>query len=431
MKRRIARRPFLQLSLGGMGWLLAKPRVAAAASAYRVGVGSSPDPYTATQRAVEASGEWPTARMAGQTVIVKPNLVAPKPADSGATTDPHVVRALVDLALAAGAARVLIVESGAGPRANFSACGYDLFSTYDAQGRVMLVNLFAVPVVPATVPGGLAYQQLYLPRLLLDPNAVFVSAAKLKCHGLATATLTVKNLYGLPSPRNYYTATQALALARNAMHTRGMDQAAVDVLLARPVDFGVVDGVWGMEGDGPILGSSVRMDVVVAGRNAVAIDRVCLAAMGIPQASVPHLAYATLRGLGPRDLGPVEVRGDSYTPRTFQPALVPPTLWLPVASPGAFSATGGQQTTIRYRVEAACSTRVDIVRTSESSPAVTPVRALQVWTHGPAGVRGVAWDGRDDAGELVPPGAYRAQVQARYDDGGRIAYVTDRVAVIA
>ena len=104
---RVGRRPFLGMMAAGVAGLLAGPQTALAAgvrpwagtSPYQVGVGNSSDPYAATQRAVAASGAWPPVSLASRTVVIKPNLVIARPATTGATTDPQVVRALVDLAL--------------------------------------------------------------------------------------------------------------------------------------------------------------------------------------------------------------------------------------------------------------------------------------------------------------------------------------------
>ena len=68
-------------------------------SGYRVGIGRRFDAYASTRRAVEVCGEWPSSAMAGRTVAIKPNLVLPLPAETGVTTDPQVVRALVDMAI--------------------------------------------------------------------------------------------------------------------------------------------------------------------------------------------------------------------------------------------------------------------------------------------------------------------------------------------
>src|SRR5262245_25744555 len=114
-----------------------------AAEAYRVAIGRSPNPYVATRRALEFSGEWPD--VAARVVVIKPNLVYPGVASTGATTDPGVVRALVDRALADGAREVLIAEASPSG-AHFEACGYSDFATYDADGRVRLVDMTNAPV---------------------------------------------------------------------------------------------------------------------------------------------------------------------------------------------------------------------------------------------------------------------------------------------
>ncbi|MGD2179433.1 MAG: DUF362 domain-containing protein, partial [Anaerolineae bacterium] len=120
----ITRRRFLQLAGAGVTWLAAGQRRACAAR-YPVGLSHLADPYAATLAAVNHV-EWPAAAVAGRRVVIKPNLVVPMTADTGVTTDPEVVRALVDLALGSGATKVSIVEGGL-DGAHFSDCGYDFF----------------------------------------------------------------------------------------------------------------------------------------------------------------------------------------------------------------------------------------------------------------------------------------------------------------
>jgi uncharacterized protein (DUF362 family) len=423
---RVTRRRFLQLAGGGLAWLTARPGRAATAG-YRVGIGKLSDAYVATRRAVEACGEWPHAAIAGRKVVIKPNLVVPRTAETGTTTDPQVVRALVDLALEAGAAQVLLVDGG--PQgANFSACGYDFFNGYDPAGRVALVDLSHASVVLAKVPGGgLAYTELYMPELLLANDVVFVSAAKLKTHIHTLATLTMKNLIGLTPAERYRIPPE---LWRFAMHRRGISQVIVDLNLVRPIDFAVVDGVIGMEGNGPTTGTPVRLDLVVAGRNPVAVDRVCLQATALPQTGVLHLAYAARRGLGPRDVAEVEMLGDSFVSHPAAlPTLLAPILEYPQVVPFAFAPRFGQQTSITYSLNSPCQTRIEVVRTSELSPEETLIRTLRDWASLPAGVETLMWDGRDDDGQMAPPGRYTARVQARYSNIGTVAYATKPVLV--
>ena len=427
----ITRRRFLQLVGGALAWLAAGPRPASAATC-RVGVGKLADPYAATRRAVEASGEWPATKIAGQKVVIKPNLVMPMTAETGVTTDPQVVRALVDLALEAGATQVLIVE-GESQGANFSECGYAFFNDYDPDGRVALVDLNDEPSVLTEVPGGgMAYTQLYMPELLLADDVVFISAAKLKCHFHTHATLTMKNLMGLPSVKRYSVPSGDWREDwRFGIHYRGLSQAIVDLNVVRPIDFAVVDAIIGMEGDGPIQGIPVELDMVIAGRNPVAVDRVCLWVTALPQLGVQHLTYAARKGMGPASMSDIRVQGDPPTLHRFAwPTDLPPIIEYPRAVPSVFIPGMGQQTSITYWVNLPCQTRVEIVRTSEVSPEVTFIRTLHDWADRPAGSETLIWDGRDDEGQVVPLGRYTARVQAKYSDDGTVAYATGWVWVV-
>jgi uncharacterized protein (DUF362 family) len=242
------------------------------AAGYRVGVGRDPDPYAATKRALGASGDWSGLGVRGKTVVIKPNLVAPRSAITGTTTDPEVVRAVVDQALTDGAAEVQIVETSTNG-ANFTPCGYDFFDTYDPQGRVQLLDLQQMPQALALLPGGMAYHAIYTAEPILGNDVVFVSVGKLKTHTNAVASLAMKNLFGLPTVDRYLSSKPS---GRFAMHDRSVHQTVVDLNRLRPVNFAVLDGIWGMEGNGPLFGPPVRTDTVLAGSNALAVDRVAV-----------------------------------------------------------------------------------------------------------------------------------------------------------
>ena len=373
---------------------------------YPVGVANGTDAYEATLRAVEANAGWPGALIAGRRVVIKPNLVTPKPASTGATTDPRVVQALVDLSLQSGAARVEIVEtSPRGP--HFSACGYDFFSGYGEQ--VALVDLAVWPVQSYRVPSWMAYRRLYLYQPLMEPDVVLISAGKLKTHSDALVSLSMKNLFGLPPWRPYFNGA---ITGRFAMHERSVSQTVIDLNLARPIHFAVVDGIWAMEGRGPITGTPVAMDVVLAGSNALAVDRACLAAMQVPQDAVQHLRYASDKGLGPTGLADIALAGDSLPSRPFLLPDTGPVVDMPQCVPVQFSPSSGQSTTVSFRVDRACTARVEIVRVSDFQPAVELIRTLQDWAGIPSGENVTQWDGRDDAQNVVAPGRYGVRVVA-------------------
>lgn len=375
---------------------------------YHVGVAHLSNAYEATQRAVAASGEWPVTRIAGRTVIIKTNVVGNRTSDTGQTTDPQVVRALVDLALADGAARVLIVER---VRANLIACGYGMFDGYDPRGRVTLVDLDDLSCSLTTVPGGSAFQALFLPDLVLANDVVFVSAAKLKTHNTAMATLTLKNLFGLAPVAPYQTTSASLRLA---FHERSVAQTIVDVNLTRPVDFAVIDGIWGMEGNGPLYGNPVRADVLLAGGNAVAVDRVGCMAMNIPQHRVQHLALAATKGIGPANPADLALVGDDLPVCTFATPVpdIAPLIDPPQVSCTSFSPSKGEHVDISYAIDRSGRTRAEILRAPDTEPVFDSIRVLHDWSAVPAGMHTLTWDGRDDKNHLVPEGRYTVRIQS-------------------
>ena len=418
------RRSFLQFLALDAAALPLTQRFAAGAAPYQVGVGTSTDPYNATSAAIFASGQWPEAGINGKTVMIKPNLVTKAPATSGATTDPQVVRAVVDFALRSGAAQVLIVEGGVGVAANFSACGYDFFSTYDP--RVQLMDLSTQAIRLIGVPNGLAYRALYLPNPATQLNLVFISVGKLKTHVNAVVSLSMKNLFGLLPPSRYAVPNQ---LARMDAHLRGVDQSIVDINLARPISYSVIDGMWGMQGNGPLSGTPIQTNVVLAGLNPVAVDRVALDFMQIPQASVPHLAYAYFKGIGPGDTSAVALLGNTFTPVPFIGATVQPVIWQPTAQPSSISIGAGQQTAISYSNAQACYVSVSIIRDSDVAPGVTLIRTLQKFSSTPAGLNTIQWDGLDDKGAKVTPGYYLAQVTASLNPSTGLNHATGWIQV--
>lgn len=421
----IGRRSFLKLAAADAAILSAGATLSGAARKYPVGVGSSSDPYEATRRAVEACGL--RAPVAGRTVAIKPNLVVGMGATTGVTTDPEVVRALVDLCLAAGAARILIVEGSAVGAAPFSDCGYDFFRSYDPLGRIELIDLAVEPVSMAPAPDGFVYDFLYLPSILLDPDLVFISAAKLKTHFLAAVTLSLKNLVGLAPAFTY--GLPGEDLPRYDLHARGIDLSIVDLNLARPVDFAVIDGVWAMEGEGPVSGTPVAMNLVLAGPNAAAVDLAALGVMEIPPGDVLHLYYAAQKGLGPFDSRQLVLLGDPYTPRPFVRAVTPPVLEVPTVTPGVMTPKV-DRVRISYRLREACAARAEIIRDNDVSPGVTVIRTLRDWSFRRPGTETLHWNGAYDGGSPVPPGKYLVRVAAVRPPDGDLLYASAPVAVL-
>ena len=77
---------------------------------------------------------------------------------------------------------------------------------------------------------------------------------------------------------------------------------------SRP-DFTVIDGVEGMEGDGPIAGTPVDHKIAMAGFDNIAVDSMCARLMGVPMEDVGYLNYSAAAGMGIVDRDRIEIIG--------------------------------------------------------------------------------------------------------------------------
>jgi uncharacterized protein (DUF362 family) len=224
----------------------------------------------------------------GRHVVLKPNLVEFEPA-SAINTHPMVVHAVLEAFRAMGAASVGIAE-GPGHRRNTldlaDAAGY--FTTIPRFEDVFTdLNLDEVSRVALAAPCS-HLDSLYLPRTALRAD-LLVSIAKMKTHHWVGATLSMKNLFGLV-PGGVY------GWPKNVLHWAGISESIAGLHATFPRHLAIVDGIVGMEGNGPIQGRLKPAGVLVAGRDMVAVDATCCRVMKIDPFKITYLKLAAQRG---------------------------------------------------------------------------------------------------------------------------------------
>jgi uncharacterized protein (DUF362 family) len=113
---------------------------------------------------------------------------------------------------------------------------------------------------------------------------------KLKTHHWAGVTLSLKNMFGIV-PGSCY------GWPKNVLHWAGIDNSILDINAASRPDFAIVDGIVGMEGNGPVQGTPKPCGVLVLGDDPVAVDATCCRVMGLRPEKVKYLnAAGTLLG---------------------------------------------------------------------------------------------------------------------------------------
>jgi uncharacterized protein (DUF362 family) len=223
--------------------------------------------------------------VSGRRVVLKPNLVEFEPGSS-INTHPLLVHAAFEAFRGMGAASVRIAE-GPGHRRNTfdlaDAAGY--FKTVPRFEDVFVdLNLDDVTRVrPASQFSRLG--PLYLPNTALGAD-LLVSMPKMKTHHWVGATLAMKNLFGLV-PGGIY------GWPKNPLHWAGIHESIADLHAAFPRQFAIVDGIVGMEGNGPIQGTPKPVGVLVAGRDPVAVDATCCRIMRIEPFKIVYLRLAS------------------------------------------------------------------------------------------------------------------------------------------
>jgi uncharacterized protein (DUF362 family)/Pyruvate/2-oxoacid:ferredoxin oxidoreductase delta subunit len=155
--------------------------------------------------------------------------------------------------------------------------------------------------IPA--PEGRLIKMLDICGFALDAD-VIISLPKLKTHGLMGFTGATKNLFGLVpgvTKAGYHAKLQSL------------DQFAemlLDILTAVKPAFHLMDGIVGMDGDGPSAGRPYPAGILLCSTDAVALDLVATHLAGLPLERIAPLRVARRRGLTTGSVQDVQVVGE-------------------------------------------------------------------------------------------------------------------------
>ena len=228
--------------------------------------------------------------VAGKKVVLKPNLVEFS-RGKVINTDPRFVDGVIEFFKREGAAEIIVAEGPGHWRnvqylVNASGLG-DVLRKHGV--RFVDIN-HDEPVKTLNLGRTTGLEYLYLSRTVLDAD-VFVSLPKLKTHHWAGATLSLKNLFGsLPGI--------CYGWPKNELHWRGIPNSIVDIALTHMPHLAIVDGIVGMEGDGPLAGTAKPIGAIVMGIDLLAVDATGCRLMTMPPERLPTLRLAEQKRVG-------------------------------------------------------------------------------------------------------------------------------------
>ena len=221
----------------------------------------------------------------GKTILLKPNFVGPDPLGV-INTHPAVVGAAREAFLRLGAGRVIIGDGAALERDTESILEAMRLREFVGPLPSCFVDLNTDEVRRVALrTRASSLGELYLPETVLGADLV-VSLPKLKTHHWTGVTLSLKNMFGIV-PGSCY------GWPKNILHWAGITRALLDINATVRPGFAIVDGIVGMEGNGPIQGIPKHCGVLVLGDDPVAVDATCARIMGLKPERIDHLTQAS------------------------------------------------------------------------------------------------------------------------------------------
>ncbi|MBN2154673.1 MAG: DUF362 domain-containing protein [Candidatus Lokiarchaeota archaeon] len=268
------------------------------------------------------------------TVLLKPNLLQPAPPERAITTHPMIVRAVIQWVRQFNPTKIYVCDSSGG--FNFGESNTERAMKESGLKAVCEEEGDLVECLPFEKTERRIYKvenplevEEFPSSVLLHDVDLIINLPKIKTHGQTTMTCCIKNMFGTILRTN-----KARTHAKYPSLNR-FTSALTDIYSVSKPQLAVVDGYYCMEGNGPSAGKPVKLDIVLAGYDGVAIDSTVCKIIGVNSGNVKYLAFAEKKGLGTTNQDEIEIRGESIDniKRKFKiPATIKPvSAWLPRA----------------------------------------------------------------------------------------------------
>ena len=256
----------------------------------------------------------------GKRIVIKPNIFYNIPGHT-INTNAAVIDAAIQLFQEKGAKEIIVAEGTAYQRDITDLLYSSEIGTMLQMRGIKFVDLNQDDIVKVPTKGGYTTREnTWLPKTIVEADLI-VSMPKMKTHHWAGATLSMKNLYGIVPGVRY-------GWPKNTLHVVGIETSISELYETIAPQIAIVDGIIGMEEDGPLFGLDKPTNVMVIGTDLVAVDATCARIMGLNLSDkTPPVAYinnAQWLGQGLMDADRINVLGASIE-SVAQKYKLPPT----------------------------------------------------------------------------------------------------------
>jgi uncharacterized protein (DUF362 family)/Pyruvate/2-oxoacid:ferredoxin oxidoreductase delta subunit len=233
----------------------------------------------------------------GDRVLLKPNLLYGKAPEKAVTTHPSIVQGVIQM----------VREAGGIPFIGDSPAIENLRRAAERSGIKRVAKEMGCPLTEFNKPThptkreGIFFKQFEIDQTVFEADVV-INLPKWKTHGMTLLTLGVKNLFGcVPGSK------KALWHLKAGENRNVFAQVLVDLYQIIQPPLTILDGIVGMEGNGPGSGDPIPLGVILASEDSLSLDQIVCDLLGIPRESVLTNRVAFEAGLGKNE---IEVRGE-------------------------------------------------------------------------------------------------------------------------
>lgn len=230
-----------------------------------------------------------------ETVLVKPNLITGHTYETGVTTDPIVVEAVI-LKLKELGKKAIVVETDGGltnpDKAIYETGMMEVVERLDSE----YINMRKLKdQVELRVENPKAINRFKVARIATE-NAI-ITVPTMKLLHRTVISMGLKNMFGMLTTRKKF-----------LMHRHGMNNVIYDIVKTLPPHLSVIDGFYGKEGKGPWQGNPVKMDTIIASTDPVAAEATAARCIGVDPENIDYVRWLHAAGIG--EMNSIDVVGD-------------------------------------------------------------------------------------------------------------------------
>lgn len=232
---------------------------------------------------------------AWDTVLVKPNLITSHTYETGITTDPMVVEAVINMVHELGKKAIVVETDGGITSPDEAIHTTGMMEVIERLGAEYVNMRKLKDKVELVVDEPRKVKKFKVARMVTENAIITVPTMKTLHH--TSITMGFKNMFGMLTTRKKF-----------LMHRHGMNNVVYDICKTLPPTMSVIDGFYGKSGKGPWQGEPVKMDTIIASVDPVAADATAARCIGIDPETIDHVRWLHEAGIG--EITDIEVVGD-------------------------------------------------------------------------------------------------------------------------